>query len=673
MKLEEFVADFIENALIDTDDNAEAIEEAITKDILEYLKDNGDVLEPEICTIKMRGIKINAFDYSDDNESLDLFVTLAKNNNKIQKIADIDVIAAFEKAKNLFYAIKEDDVKDKIQNKKDSVNELIEIILDTTNIIKNIRIFVLTNGLCSANIVPVDTRGDDLVWNYELWDIERIYQQYLIRAGKQKIEINFEQEYRYRLKGLQMDDLSDNVVEYITILPAFILADMYGKYKQGLLEKNVRTFLQFKTKVNNGIRDTIRTTPDLFLAYNNGISTTADHVEVTYEEGNLFITRIENLQIVNGGQTTASIYYTSGEKDIDLKKVFVQMKISVIKKDATVAELVSKISKYANSQTAVKNSDFSSNTKFHTTIEGFSRTEWIPALAGNKATSKWYYERIRGQYLDERSRLLTTKDKTRFDIEYPKKHKFNKTDLAKFEMCWIQQPYDVCLGGEKNFNAFEKNYNLNKLDISVKYYHKLIGKAILFSEVDKIYNELKIGGYKVNAVAYVVSWISFKTSKKLNIESIWENQAVSEEVKAVVKKMIPIVFHHITTPPRAGMNVTDWYKKQECWLTLKDKFIDLSEIENQLIVREELNGGDISGQFSAQELENIEKATEINSDTWFQLAKWARENQKLTAFDRRLAYNVGVLINRKIRLSPKQAKAALMIYQRAFENGFTPC
>ncbi|MBK7626693.1 MAG: AIPR family protein [Bacteroidales bacterium] len=57
------------------------------------------------------------------------------------------------------------------------------------------------------------------------------------------------------------------------------------------------------------------------------------------------------------------IYYSSGEKGVDLSKVFVQMKISVIKKDTTIPELVSKISRYANSQTAVKKSDFSSNLK----------------------------------------------------------------------------------------------------------------------------------------------------------------------------------------------------------------------------------------------------------------------------------------------------------------------
>ncbi len=670
MNLEEFATDFIENSTIEIEDDSEAFEEAVTQDLLEYIKDCGEVLEPEICNIKLRKIKINAYDYNDENESLDLFITIAKKGTKLQKVADDDVLKAFEKAQNAYYLIKNGEFETNSQDPANSITELIEIIRDSKNIIKNIRVFVLTNGVTSPSITPSDSSADNVFWDYELWDIERIYQQYLIRAGKQKIEIDFEKEYKYQLKCLQMDDVSKNVVEYITILPASILADLYGRYKQGLLEKNVRTFLQFKAKVNIGIRETLRSTPDLFLAYNNGISTTADSVEVKFENGIQYISKIVNLQIVNGGQTTASIYYTSGEKEINLNNVFVQTKLTVIKQDTIVPDLISKISKYANSQTAIKNSDFSSNTKFHTSIEAFSRSEWIPVAPGNKSISKWFYERVRGQYLDERSRLLTSKEKQRFDQEYPKKFKFSKTDLAKYEMCWQQRPYDACLGGEKNFNLFEKSYNLNNSDIDLSYYQRLIGKALLFNMIDKLYSEMKIGGYKVNVVSYVFSWLSYKTAKKINLIKIWENQSISAELNSLIREMIPVVFFHITNPLRSGMNITDWYKKQDCWYSLRDKLIDCSSIENQLLTNEELIEVNGSGQLSDLELENIKTASEIKSDTWFQIAKWARENQKLTAFDRKLAYNVGILLNRKIQLSPKQAKTALRIYKQAVDNGF---
>ena len=150
---------------------------------------------------------------------------------------------------------------------EDELKEVIEIIQQTKKYVKTVRIFVLTNGICSANIAPKDKEDDGIIWDYELWDIERVYQQYLIKAGKQKIEIDFERDYNFKLKCLQMPNVSEKVDEYLAILPAWILADIYGNYKQGLLEKNVRTFLQFKAKVNNGIRETIRSQPDLSLIH----------------------------------------------------------------------------------------------------------------------------------------------------------------------------------------------------------------------------------------------------------------------------------------------------------------------------------------------------------------------------------------------------------------------
>lgn len=670
MTLDEFAIDFIENALIGYENDGITEEDAITNDILEYIKDCGEILEPQLCNFKVRGIKINAVDYDDDNESIDLFVTLLKKDPKIQKVSDKDVLDAFDKAEKFFNSARSGVISEKIEQPNELLSEFIGIIQHTKSYVKNVRVFVLTNGLCSAHIVPKDKEEDGIIWDFELWDIERVYQQYLIKAGKQKIEIDFEKDYSFKLKCLQMDNVSDKVDEYLAILPARILADIYGQYKQGLLEKNIRTFLHFKAKVNNGIRETIRTEPDMFFAYNNGISTTAEKVDIIFEGGIPYISKIENLQIVNGGQTTASIYYTSNEREIDLSKVFVPMKVSVIKADNSLNDIVPKISQYANSQTAIKASDFSSNSVYHLALERLSRTEWVPALTGGKAISKWYYERTRGQYLDERSRLVSPKDQKRFDAEYIKKQKFNKLDLAKYEISWWQRPYDVSKGGEKNFPIFQKEVESNKTEVTKKYYQRLISKAILFNEIDKIVSLKKLGGYKANVVSYIVSLLSYKTNKKLNLDKIWENQDLNEDLRLVLDRMIDVVWTHINSPSKLGMNITEWCKKQECWLTLKDKFIDIGSLEGQLS-NEGYEDYDSSGQqLSGKEILEIEEASKINAETWFTLAKWAKVNNKLTPFDRKLAYNLGVLYNRKLRLSPKQAKNALRIFKEAKVNGF---
>ncbi len=665
MTLDEFASDFLENINLSVENEENEFEDAITKDILEYIIDCGEVLEPQLCKFKGKGIKLNAFDYDDENEAVDLFVTIAKTDKRIQKISDKDILDTFNKAEKFYaFAINENlEVTD--EQNFEELKDAVDIIKLTKKDVKTVRIFVLTNGICSANLAPKDKDANGIIWDYELWDIERVYQQYLIKAGKQKIEIDFEIDYNFKLKCLQMPNVSEKVDEYLAILPALILADIYGKYKQGLLEKNVRTFLQFKAKVNNGIRETIRSQPDMFFAYNNGISTTAESVDVSYDDDGLsFLNRIENLQIVNGGQTTASIYFTSREKGIDLSKVYVPMKISVIKPGNSLNEIVPNISRFANSQTAIKASDFSSNSPYHISLERWSRSEWVPASSGGKATSKWYYERTRGQYLDERSRFSSSKDQKNFDLEFSKKQKFSKTDLAKFEMCWKQRPHDASKGGEKNYLLFLKEIDQNS-EITKNEYQQLIAKAILFQEIDKMVSKKKLGGYKANVVCYTVSLVSDKTKQRLNLNDIWQNQSLNEELVQFLDNLIYLVWQHINEPSKPGMNITEWCKRAECWNKLKEHHIDIlpieSKLESNLIPNSTLN---------EREILSIEQASLITSEQWFALSKWLKDNNEATPFDRKIVYNFGVSVRRKTQLSLKQSQIGLRIFKDASNKGF---
>lgn len=86
-------------------------------------------------------------------------------------------------------------------------------------------------------------------------------------------------------------------------------------------------------KVNKGIKVSLANEPQMFMAYNNGISTIAESIAV--DEGRssgdiVNITEITGWQIVNGGQTTASIYNAYKAK-LPLEQVNVQIKLSVIK------------------------------------------------------------------------------------------------------------------------------------------------------------------------------------------------------------------------------------------------------------------------------------------------------------------------------------------------------
>ncbi|MEZ5461921.1 AIPR family protein [Dokdonella sp.] len=150
-------------------------------------------------------------------------------------------------------------------------------------------------------------------------------------------------------------------------------ADLYEKFGARLLETNVRGFLSERGKVNRGIRSTIQNSPQMFFAYNNGLTATASSVEL--DEDNSRILDIKDLQIVNGGQTTASLFWARKKHKADLGSVSVQMKLSVIPDSLgdSFDEIVGKISEYANSQNKVSEADLSANRGFHREMEKISR------------------------------------------------------------------------------------------------------------------------------------------------------------------------------------------------------------------------------------------------------------------------------------------------------------
>ncbi|MCD7790682.1 MAG: AIPR family protein [Bacteroides thetaiotaomicron] len=669
MNLKDFSIDFAENVLISTEIEGSNQEDEITRDIIEYIKDTGDVVEPEICHFRQKGIKVNAYDYDPESNTLDLFVTVVKPGNGLQNVSDADITNAYERLGKFYKEAASGKLIEKVDESSESAYELVQIIQDAKDSLEHVRFFVLTNGLASPDIVPENIVENIICFDYYLWDIGRVFQQYSIKAGKQKIEIDFLTDYNHRLKCLRVEDVSEKVDAYLAIIPGEILADIYGKYQQGLLEKNVRTFLQFKAKVNRGIRKSILEEPDMFFAYNNGISTTAESVEIEYEDNTVYITRINNWQIVNGGQTTASLYSTSLDKNTDLSKVFIQMKLSVIRKDVPIDLIVPYISKYANSQTAIKDSDFSSNDPYHVLMETYSRQEWIPSKTGGKATSKWFYERTRGQYLDEQSQKKSATDLKRFKIEYPKQKKFTKTDLAKYEMSWLQRPYDVSKGAENNYRLFESELKKNPVEVTKTYYQRMIAKTILFKEIDKIVLKKQLGGYKANMVSYLIALLSYKTNQKLDLDYIWENQTLSENLFQIIDTLIPTIWDHINSPLKSGMNIGEWCKKVECWNSLTDKYFNIERLKEE-IKSEADDSSDSVPEYTPAEIKLIEDTSDVSPVTWFSLSKWAKEHSYMSPLERKAAYNFGSVVNRNQKLTLKQAKLGAKILKQAKELGF---
>lgn len=670
MDIKEFAKDFLENVKMSVEMNESDYDGELATSILEYVEDNGEVNAPQICSFKKTSSRITAYDYNTEAESLDLFL-LVKADSLVGKISKSKIETAFNQLSSFYRETMNGTIfKNQEVSETEEIAEVARLIQSTKGNIEQLRLYVLTDGLTEPSSVPASVEDEGgFIREFNVWDIQRVYQQHKMRTGKEKVEIDFPTNYNTELQCLKMNEVNPFVDAYLAIIPGITLAKIYKQYQQVLLEKNVRTFLQFKGKVNKQIRKTLREQPDMFFSFNNGISTTASEIELKEMDGMLYITRLYDWQIVNGGQTTASIAASISDKSVDLSKVFVPMKISVIRDIEHDDEIVKAISTSANSQTAIKNSDFSANDPFLVDLEQYSRSEWVPN-GNNKPVCKWYFERTRGQYLDQLAQLSGYNEKA-FKTEYPKNQKITKTDIAKMEVAWGQRPYDVCRGAEKNYLMFVADIKREKPIISAAYFKKLIAKCILFKTIDAIVKSQELGGYKSNMNAYIMSALSHLSDGNLDLIYIWEHQKVQSEVVKKISDLIPIVWNHLTTPVLGGnqsSNINEWSKKPICWSSLRPKLLEVDKFDDDMMLPETNEDG---SYLNETQQSRIQEAEAISENTWFALANWAKTRDLLTPIDRKAAFNFGTLRHRNRGFaSLKQALYALKIYSRAKELGF---
>ena len=437
----------------------------------------------------------------------------------------------------------------------------------------------------------------------------------------------------------------------------------------------MRSFLQARGNTNRGIRETILKQPDRFLAFNNGISATARSISfVRSGDGSLAVARIDDLQIVNGGQTTASLAAALHRDGADLSHVAVQMKLTVVEPE-TMDELVPYISQYSNTQNRVTGADFSSNAPFHIAIEGLSRSIWAPAPEGTQRQTHWFYERARGQFADELARARTPAQKREFKAKNPPSQKVTKTDLAKFENSWEQRPHVVSLGAEKNYEEFRLRLADNERQPDVAYFERLGAKAILFRTAEKLISAQKFGGYRANIVTYTIAKLSHATSHRLDLAAIWKGQRLSDATAEAVTEISRLVFAVITDPPERVRNISEWCKRLDCWKRVEElDWRSSRALESELI---EMGAGrapqimeDGSGTLTAEESEIITHASAVEADTWFRLSSWAKETSNLQPWQRGLAFSLGRLAQLDRPPSVKQARQGTRLLDEAKRLGF---
>ena len=672
--LDDFYKSFREEVLCasDTETSGWTTDDFLTAVMLEYLEEAGEVTDPVICPFRDRGLQMNAYAFSEDFESVDIFVSIYSDTEMPRSVSQTDIDSAIKRAIQLYHRAV-NDLYTSFQRDNDTYEFAISVFQNKSNI-KNVRICALTNGLVKPIALKNITISSAEV-SFTLWDIDRLYR--CVTSGKMRetIEIDFEEKFQTTIPCIE-NCTSNKYSVYLAIINGELLAALYNEFRDRLLEKNVRSFLQVKGGVNKGIRDTLRDEPDMFLAYNNGISVTAESVEIVRDEnGKPSIKRIRDMQIVNGGQTTASIFNAWNDKKlgVDLSKVFVQMKLSVIGSAEDMDVIVPRISTFANTQNKIQVADFSANDPFHRRIEELSRTIWAPAQGGMKPQN-WFYERARGQYADMLTRESTPKRKK----EYKETHLlFTKTDLAKYENTWDQLPYQVSEGAQKNFHKFMLRLKERKGFVPDEaYYRNLISKAILFRRTEKLVQQQQYGGYRANIVTYTLAFLSHKTAQRIDLEHIWKEQGLTPALEAEIVGVSRFVQKLIVNPP-GGANVSEWCKKEKCWSLIRDYSYDLSSVlESELVSVARPSTVTAPAPVSIDSLTEEERAlidevAAISAETWFALSRWAKETKNFQPWQRSLLFSVGSLIGRGQKPSIKQATHAIKAYKAAFDKGFT--
>lgn len=577
--------------------------------------------------------------------------------------------------------------KAKTEDFRDSLNvanpgfQISDLIITTWPKVAKVKLILISNRQYIGRDDTVkldDIGGVPITWS--VWDLARFERFDRSGQAREDMVIDFAGDFGASLPALRASQTGAGLESYLLIVPGEQVAAIYDKWGARLLEANVRSFLQARAKTNKGIQKTIKEEPELFFPYNNGLSATADGVSCVRTEDGLAVAAISNLQIVNGAQTTGSIHAGLKSAKEQLRKVFVQMKLTVVPPDRS-EDIVPKISEYANTQNKVNAADFFSNHPFHVRIEQFSRDVIFTAREGERHDSKWFYERSRGQYINARARLTVAQQK-RFDLEFPKSQLFGKTDLAKFEFSAEGQPHIVSRGAQKNFAEFAKDIGEAWSKSDAKYdeiwYKRLIAKAIMFrwleNEVPK--QSWYEGGYRANIVTYAMAKVFHDANDEkqvLDLDAIWRRQTVPDPLQRALLLAAAEAHNIITQPPAGIRNMSEWAKQQACWSWMKARKIKydddfetcLTSIDTaRTAVRDERTTRTLTDNINVQS-----EVVRLGANFWKAVLVWGQQRKCLSPKDTQIL-EVCASLPRKVP-SDLQSRHALDTLERLREQGFT--
>ena len=685
MSVEEFARDFFQDVVAESDADGEFMEDVFFQRFCEHLTEAGEIDSADRVPYlgpPGRGIRVDGYGGDpavDESDTLSLLILDFQPSAEVMRLVGSEMNAIFRRLSNFLRNVLDVRWRDALEETSPAFG-LADLIAKRWERIGRVRLILITNRELSERVDgrPADELDGRMI-TYSVWDIRRLHRQATVGHGREDIDVDLEDGFGGPLPVLAAQQAEADHESYLAIIPGNVLADIYDRWGARLLEQNVRVFLQSRGKVNKGIRVTLENEPSMLFAYNNGITVTAEEVDIVNDGGRLLLRRLKNFQIVNGGQTTASIHVAQRNK-VDVSLTFVQMKLSVVDPERAT-QLVPKISEFANSQNRVNAADFFSNHPFHVRIEEFSRRIHAPSPDGTFRESKWYYERARGQYADARARL-TPAQRRKFDLENPRRQLFNKTELAKYVSVWEGLPHEVSLGAQKNFAAFAQRigqeWKKAPNNFNEGWYGEAIAKAIVFKATERLVSDQPWyqGGYRANIVAYAIAKAANDIKERrcsVDFQKIWRRQAIDPSMEEALGVVAEAVHDVLISPPPRISNVTEWAKKEACWVRVQELDVAWpSAFLDDLISTEERRVLGQHAKRDQRELNGMQAqiaVVQAGPGFWDDALAWGKERSLLSPTD------TGVLraaANRVGRTpTDKQSLRAIEALRRLQSEGFT--
>lgn len=488
-----------------------------------------------------------------------------------------DVLDISKKGVNFFKSIAWIRANSKHQSEVDLANQIQEKL--RAKQIKKVRLVFLTNNLIEEKIInrlqgKVLFSVEDIDVTLDIWDLRRRGNYVRSEDDFSIVSVDQFEEAPLIVKANVYSDEQG----YVTSLSGLDIFNLYDTYRTDLLQQNVRVFLSATRKANKEMINTLRNEPQKFFFYNNGLSVTCSSVKIENER----IVAIKDIQIVNGGQTTATIHYAKKKyRDIDLSKVKVQVRLIEIEDKTNYEATVNKISVASNTQSVVSPSDFMSNAKIFTNLESLISTYPINTGIGDVF---YFFERMKGQKKAAEMQRLTQQEKKAFQNMYPKSLTFSKLEFARWWNTYSLFPHVSAAGSEKQFKSFMNN--IESRIFTKQDYFEIVGFGRIFSRVrtvcgtangkefPSLIEDSSVGMSTSIYASSVFHQLFGEEIEYLDVfDNLFEENYFDEVFKEVIVKTWSLISDY------GGTSVQEQTKKIGCWEYVQKNIESYSQIK----------------------------------------------------------------------------------------------